>query len=147
MYLLYYPYLPDDCSSGILYSLLLPSPTNRWYSADGLLQLEFLPPYSRDFNPIKKQFGVLKEIIRKKRYENEDFIIREFNMFLEWYVDLVTFVMQGYQLHKPPNKYKYNKIELGNILSYFKTKVTFLFSHLRTKLRNIDSLNYGLRKW
>jgi hypothetical protein len=50
--------------------------------------LEFLPLYSPDFNPIE-YFGVLKKFIKKKWHENEDFIAREFKMFLEWYVDMV----------------------------------------------------------
>jgi len=32
---------------------------------------------------------VLKRFIKKKWHENEDFIVREFKMFLEWYVDIV----------------------------------------------------------
>jgi transposase len=46
-------------------------------------------PYSPDFNPIKEHFGVLKKFIKKKWYKNEDFIIREFKMFLEWCVNVV----------------------------------------------------------
>jgi transposase len=45
--------------------------------------LEFLSPYSPDFNPIKEHFGVLKKFIKKKWRKNEDFITREFKMFLE----------------------------------------------------------------
>jgi transposase len=51
--------------------------------------LEFLPLYSPNFNPIEEHFGVLKKFIKKKWHENEDFIAREFKMFLEWYVDVV----------------------------------------------------------
>ncbi len=39
--------------------------------------MEFLPPYSPDFNPIEEDFGVLERFIKKKRHENEDFIARE----------------------------------------------------------------------
>jgi transposase len=45
--------------------------------------LEFLLPYSPDFNPNKEYFGVLKKFIKKKWHKNKDFIIREFKMFLE----------------------------------------------------------------
>ena len=45
--------------------------------------LEFLLPYSPNFNPIKEHFSVLKKFIKKKWHENEDFITREFKMFLE----------------------------------------------------------------
>jgi transposase len=45
--------------------------------------LEFLSPYSPDFNPIEEYFGVLKKFIKKKWQDNEDFIAREFKMFLE----------------------------------------------------------------
>jgi transposase len=51
--------------------------------------LEFLSPYSPDFNPIEEHFGVLKKFIKRKWHENEDFISREFKMFLEWCVDVV----------------------------------------------------------
>jgi transposase len=45
--------------------------------------VEFLSLYSPDFNPIKEEFGVLKKFIKKKWHENEDFIAREFKIFLE----------------------------------------------------------------
>jgi isfu1 transposase len=45
--------------------------------------LEFLLLYSPDFNPIEEHFGVLKKFIKRKWHENEDFISREFKMFLE----------------------------------------------------------------
>jgi transposase len=45
--------------------------------------LEFLPPYSPDFNPIEEHFSVLEKLIRKNWHENEDFIAREFRIFLE----------------------------------------------------------------
>jgi hypothetical protein len=51
--------------------------------------LEFLPPYSPGFKPIEEHFGVPKNFIKKKWRENEDFIAREFNMFLEWCADVV----------------------------------------------------------
>jgi len=68
-----------------------------WHHSEKMLQmcrdagvvLEFLPPYSPDFNPIEEYFGVLKKFIKKKWHENEDFIAREFQMFLEWCVDVV----------------------------------------------------------
>jgi transposase len=50
---------------------------------DTRVALEFLPLYSPDFNPIKEYFGVLKKFIKKKWHKNEDFIAREFKMFLE----------------------------------------------------------------
>jgi transposase len=56
---------------------------------DAGVVLEFLPPYSPDFNPIEEHFGVLKKYIKKKWHENEDFIGREFKIFLEWRVDVV----------------------------------------------------------
>jgi hypothetical protein len=43
----------------------------------------FLLVYSLDFNPIKEHFSVLKKFIKKKWHENEDFIAREFKMFLK----------------------------------------------------------------
>jgi transposase len=51
--------------------------------------LVFLPPYSPDFNPIEQYFGVLKKFIKKHWRENEDFIRREFKMYLEWCVNVV----------------------------------------------------------
>ena len=50
---------------------------------DAGVVLEFLPPYSPDFNPIEEHFSVLKKFIKKKWHENEDFIAQEFKMFLE----------------------------------------------------------------
>jgi transposase len=50
---------------------------------DAKVVLEFLPPYSPDFNPIEEHFRVLKKFIEKKWHKNEDFIAREFKMFLE----------------------------------------------------------------
>ena len=52
--------------------------------------MEFLSPYSFNFNPIEKHFGILKKFIKKKWYENEDFIAREFKMFLKWYINMVN---------------------------------------------------------
>jgi transposase len=68
-----------------------------WHRSEKILQLcqdagvvlEFLPPYSPDFNPIEEYFGVLKKFIKRKWHANEDFIAREFQMFLEWCVDVV----------------------------------------------------------
>jgi transposase len=62
-----------------------------WHHSGKILQMcreagvviEFLSPYSPDFNPIEEHFGVLKKFIKKKWYENKDFITREFKMFLE----------------------------------------------------------------
>jgi hypothetical protein len=56
---------------------------------DAGVVLKFLLPYSSDFNLIKEYFGVLKKFIKKKWHKNEDFISREFKMFLEWCVDVV----------------------------------------------------------
>ena len=53
---------------------------------DAGVVLEFLSPYSPDFNPIEEHFGVLKKFIKKKWHENEDFIAREFKTFSEWCV-------------------------------------------------------------
>jgi transposase len=50
---------------------------------DAGVVVELLPSYSPDFNPIEEHFGVLKKFIKKKWHENEDFIGREFKMFLE----------------------------------------------------------------
>jgi transposase len=63
-----------------------------WHRSEKMLQLcrdagvvlEFLCPYSPDFNPIEEHFGVLKKFIKKSWPENEDFVTREFKMFLEW---------------------------------------------------------------
>lgn len=68
-----------------------------WHHSEKILRLrrdagvvlEYLPPYSPDFNPIEEYFGVLKNFIKKKWHENEDFIAREFKMYLEWCVDVV----------------------------------------------------------
>jgi hypothetical protein len=102
-----------------------------WHHSEKVIQmcrdagviLEFLSPYSPDFNPIEEHFGVLKKFIKKKWHENEDFISREFKMFLEWCVDVVgsdthiTFVTQEYPLHSLPNKSNRNKqIEPRNVL-------------------------------
>jgi hypothetical protein len=50
---------------------------------DARVILVFLLVYSLDFNPIKEHFSVLKKFIKKKWHENEDFIAREFKMFLK----------------------------------------------------------------
>ena len=66
------------------------------------LVLEFLPPYSPDFNPIKEHFSVLKKFIKKKWHENEDFITREFKIFLEWCIDMVgddTHIIENHFRH------------------------------------------------
>ncbi len=68
-----------------------------WHHSEKILQMckdagvvvEFLSPYSPDFNPIEEYFGVLKKFIKKHWHENEDFIRREFKMYLEWCVDVV----------------------------------------------------------
>jgi hypothetical protein len=60
----------------------------QMYEEAGVV-LVFLPPYSPDFNPIEEYFGVLKKFIKKHWHENEDFIKREFQMYLEWCVDVV----------------------------------------------------------
>ena len=52
--------------------------------------LEFLSLYSPNFNPIKEHFGVLKKFIKKKWHKNKDFIVREFKMFLEWCINVVS---------------------------------------------------------
>ncbi|KAF6783011.1 hypothetical protein CSOJ01_15943 [Colletotrichum sojae] len=81
-----------------------------WHHSEKIVQmcreagvvLEFLSPYSPDFNPIEEYFGVLKRFIKKKWCENEDFIAREFKMFLEWCVDVVgddTDVAEGHFHH------------------------------------------------
>lgn len=67
-----------------------------WHRSEKILRmcqeagvvLELLSPYSPDFNPIEEYFGVLKKFIKKKWHKNEDFIAREFGMFLEWCVDV-----------------------------------------------------------
>ena len=56
---------------------------------DAGVVVDYLLLYSPDFNPIKEYFGVLKKFIKKKCHENEDLIAREFQMFLEWCVDVV----------------------------------------------------------
>jgi transposase len=43
--------------------------------------VEFLSPYSPDFNPIEEYFGELKKFIQKMRHEKEDFIARAFQCF------------------------------------------------------------------
>jgi hypothetical protein len=65
-----------------------------WHHSEKILQmyrdagvvLEFLSPYSPDFNPIEEYFGVFYQ---EKVARNEDFIAREFKKFLEWCVDVV----------------------------------------------------------
>lgn len=54
------------------------------------VSVEFLSPYSPDFNPIEEHFGALKRFIKKIWHENEEFIAREFGMFSEWCVDVVS---------------------------------------------------------
>jgi transposase len=57
---------------------------------DAGVKVEFLYPYSPDFNPIEEFFfGVLKKFIKKKWHRNEDFISREFKIFLEWCINVV----------------------------------------------------------
>ena len=50
---------------------------------------------------------MLKRFIKKKWYENEDFIRREFKMFLEWYVDVV-----GDGVHITKNQFRYAGISI-----------------------------------
>jgi transposase len=74
-----------------------------WHYSEKIVQmcldagvvLEFLLPYSPDFNLIEEHFGVLKRFIKKKWHENEDFIAREFKMFLEWCVDVVGDILSA----------------------------------------------------
>ncbi|KAJ6436526.1 G protein alpha subunit [Purpureocillium lavendulum] len=69
---------------------------------DAGVVIEFLPPYSPDFNPIEEYFSVLKKFIKKNWHDNEDFIRREFKMFLEWCVDVVgddEHIAQGHFRH------------------------------------------------
>ena len=47
---------------------------------DAGVVLEFLLPYSPDFNLIKEYFRVLKKFIKKKWHENEDFCKRVQNV-------------------------------------------------------------------
>jgi hypothetical protein len=47
-------------------------------------------------------FRLLKKFIKKKWHENEDFIAREFKMFLEWFVDVV-----GNDVHIIENHFRY----------------------------------------
>ena len=74
---------------------------------DAGVVVEFLPPYSPDFNPIEEHFGVLKKFIKKKWHENEDFIAREFKMFLEWCVDVV-----GDDAHIAENHFRHAGISI-----------------------------------
>jgi transposase len=68
-----------------------------WHHSDRIRQMcreagvvvEFLSPYSPDFNPIEEYFGNLKRFIQKTWHENEDFIRRAFWLYLEWCVDVV----------------------------------------------------------
>lgn len=69
--------------------------------------LEFLPLYSLDFNPIKEFFSVLKKFIKKKWHENEDFIIREFKIFLEWCVNVI-----GNNEYIAKNHFRYTGISI-----------------------------------
>jgi transposase len=86
-----------------------------WHHSDRIKQmcrdagvvLEFLPPYSPDFNPIEEYFGVLKKFIKKKWHENEDFIAREFKMYLEWCVDVV-----GNDVHIAENHFHHAGISI-----------------------------------
>jgi transposase len=79
----------------------------RQMCQDAGVILEFLSPYSPDFNPIEEHFGVLKRFIKKKWYENEDFIAREFKMFLEWCVDVV-----GADAHIAENHFRHAGISI-----------------------------------
>lgn len=74
---------------------------------DAGVVLLFLSPYSPDFNPIKEYFRVLKRFIKKKWHENEDFIAREFKMFLEWCVNIV-----GDNAHIVENHFRYAGISI-----------------------------------
>ena len=74
---------------------------------DAGVKVEFLCPYSPDFNPIEEFFGVLKKFIKKKWHENEDFISREFKMFLEWCVDVV-----GDDAHIAENHFRHAGISI-----------------------------------
>jgi len=47
--------------------------------------LEFLPPYSPDYNPIEMAFGVLKQWV--KRYINQAQDFENFGLFLSYAVE------------------------------------------------------------
>jgi hypothetical protein len=57
---------------------------------DAGVKFELLSPYFPDFDPFEEHLASLRRFIKKKWYENEDFIAREFGMFLEWCVDVVS---------------------------------------------------------
>jgi transposase len=47
------------------------------------VKLLYLPPYSRDLNPIEEFFAELKTFIKKRWHEYEDNLYQDFSMFLE----------------------------------------------------------------
>ena len=51
------------------------------------MQLEYLPPYSPDYNPIEKSFKQLKSWIKKHVGEQE--VFDDFYYFLEYAVERV----------------------------------------------------------
>ncbi|KAI9146672.1 hypothetical protein HJFPF1_13577 [Paramyrothecium foliicola] len=81
------------------------SPKLRQMCAEAGVKLEFLSPYSPDFNPIEEFFSVLKKFIKKHWYRNQDLIKRNFRMYLEWCVDMV-----GNQKGLAPNHFRHAKV-------------------------------------
>ena len=83
------------------------SPKIRRTCDDAGVVLELLSLYSPDFNPIEEYFGVLKKFTKRKWHRNEDFIAREFKVFLEWCVDRV-----GADAHMAENHFRHAKIPI-----------------------------------
>lgn len=50
------------------------------------VRVEFLPPYSLDFNPIEQSFSTLKIWIKKYFTHAEEF--ENFGAFLRWAIDI-----------------------------------------------------------
>lgn len=55
--------------------------------ADSGVELEYLPPYSPDFNPIEQSFNVLKAWVR--RHIDEAAMFRDFGAFMRYTVKAV----------------------------------------------------------
>lgn len=73
--------------------------------ADAGVKLVYLPPYSPDLSPIEEFFAELKGFIRRNWSHYEEDPEQGFDVFLEWYINVVgakeesaprvIFVMQG----------------------------------------------------
>ncbi len=63
------------------------------------VKLVYLPPYSPDLNPIEEFFAELKSFIKRNWKSYEDDPDKDFQVFLEWCIDVVGSKVQNVQGH------------------------------------------------